>query len=620
MYLPKKSVEDEQASIIPTGACGALITALEDEFMVVRQAGVYSLGRLAADRSFLAAAAIDNLSDMFNDEIEEVRLDAIYALTPLVVHGVLHKEQLDTMLTVLDDASPDSREALRVLLMKATMDSPECMEDSVRALLNCLRRFPIDESSIFRCLGDLGRRHGSFVQPLVVGLLGLNPMFEITEPELDDSTYMAKLMLILNAASVHDPLCSLLPEFVVRHYRYLRSSMPDLIPFVKKLSDGEMADVDDTSRITKKKAVRRETLSLLESLYEKICDACGMDSYKERTAMLKRLVSDFDGLCIADSSIAGTARFVANLIRLLMHYDLVLQKLSCFGDFESVLSVVDEGLEMVEHGESEFCSVDTALLGLLAEYRFRLRVLRVAAQLDIDPRAYVNVSEVLSSEIDSLKERLTALDMVPTAATAVIMAKIAEQVDQSVEKKFVGGRGIVAAFQPGGLTPPEKLASFSTIATKWVEIVEPTEAFKDPIRFRAGLPLGVLFNILLHNFNEEDVENFRIKIAYSTQRYVLFRPRKTDMKSVPMQAHRFLGHVLIESNVWSTAGVVRISCVLLIPQRKQVCLERGNHTDRPFGRRNESTATKYVSLLESPFSSKLAYQDIPIYPMSICSL
>lgn len=60
--------------------------------------------------------------------------------------------------------------------------------------------------------------------------------------------------------------------------------------------------------------------------------------------------------------------------------------------------------------------------------------------------------------------------MLPTAATAVIMARIAEQVDQSVEKKFVGGRGIVAAFQPGGLTPPEKLASFSTIATKWVEV------------------------------------------------------------------------------------------------------------------------------------------------------
>ncbi|VDK74738.1 unnamed protein product, partial [Anisakis simplex] len=59
--VPAEKIEDEQTSIIPTGACGALITALEDEFMVVRQAAVYSLGRLAADRSFLAAAAIDNL-------------------------------------------------------------------------------------------------------------------------------------------------------------------------------------------------------------------------------------------------------------------------------------------------------------------------------------------------------------------------------------------------------------------------------------------------------------------------------------------------------------------------------------------------------------------------------
>lgn len=39
---------------------------------VVRQAGVHSLGRLAADRPFLAAAALDHLADMFNDEIDKV--------------------------------------------------------------------------------------------------------------------------------------------------------------------------------------------------------------------------------------------------------------------------------------------------------------------------------------------------------------------------------------------------------------------------------------------------------------------------------------------------------------------------------------------------------------------
>ncbi|VDN06035.1 unnamed protein product [Thelazia callipaeda] len=147
--VPVERFDEEQASIISSGACGAFVTALEDEFMmrrliffsallilsldrvlalcytqtafssagfgikekhsrlkssflVVRQAGVYSLGRLAADRPFLAAAALDHLADMFNDEIEQVRLDAVRALTPLVVHGILQKEQLDTILTVLD--------------------------------------------------------------------------------------------------------------------------------------------------------------------------------------------------------------------------------------------------------------------------------------------------------------------------------------------------------------------------------------------------------------------------------------------------------------------------------------------------------------------------------------
>lgn len=33
---------------------------------------MYSLGRLAADRPFLAPLALDHLADMFNDEIESV--------------------------------------------------------------------------------------------------------------------------------------------------------------------------------------------------------------------------------------------------------------------------------------------------------------------------------------------------------------------------------------------------------------------------------------------------------------------------------------------------------------------------------------------------------------------
>jgi hypothetical protein len=82
--VPVERSDEDSASIIPTGACGAFVTALEDEFMgntfrhhvcflAVRQAAVYSLGLLAANRPQFSATALDHLADMFNDEIEQVR-------------------------------------------------------------------------------------------------------------------------------------------------------------------------------------------------------------------------------------------------------------------------------------------------------------------------------------------------------------------------------------------------------------------------------------------------------------------------------------------------------------------------------------------------------------------
>ena len=71
-------------------------------FLAVRQPAVYSLGKLATNRPLFATACIEHLADMFIDEIAAVRIDAIRALTPLVIHGVLQPEQLKTLLTGLD--------------------------------------------------------------------------------------------------------------------------------------------------------------------------------------------------------------------------------------------------------------------------------------------------------------------------------------------------------------------------------------------------------------------------------------------------------------------------------------------------------------------------------------
>lgn len=68
------------------GACGAFIHGLEDEFLAVRSAAVESLTKLSTKNSKLAALALDFLVDMFNDEIELVRLKAIESLRVIAGH------------------------------------------------------------------------------------------------------------------------------------------------------------------------------------------------------------------------------------------------------------------------------------------------------------------------------------------------------------------------------------------------------------------------------------------------------------------------------------------------------------------------------------------------------
>ena len=56
------------------GACGAFIHGLEDEYLEVRAAAVGSMCQLGMRCSSFGEQCIDFLVDMFNDEIQSVRL------------------------------------------------------------------------------------------------------------------------------------------------------------------------------------------------------------------------------------------------------------------------------------------------------------------------------------------------------------------------------------------------------------------------------------------------------------------------------------------------------------------------------------------------------------------
>lgn len=68
----------------------------------MRSAAVDSLCTLSMNRVEFAGLALDFLVDMFNDEIEDVRLKAIDGLTKVSKHIVLWEDQLEVILSAIE--------------------------------------------------------------------------------------------------------------------------------------------------------------------------------------------------------------------------------------------------------------------------------------------------------------------------------------------------------------------------------------------------------------------------------------------------------------------------------------------------------------------------------------
>ena len=132
------------------GACGAFVRGLEDEFMEVRSAAVDSLCELANQNAAFAAMSSDFLVDMFNDEIENVRLNSINSLVKISDHVDLREDQLDTVLNVLNDYSWEIRVSVRELLAHCHLSTQPCLHATILAFMKNMQRYPEDRSHIWR--------------------------------------------------------------------------------------------------------------------------------------------------------------------------------------------------------------------------------------------------------------------------------------------------------------------------------------------------------------------------------------------------------------------------------------------------------------------------------------
>ena len=61
---------------------------------------------------------------------------------------------------------------------------------------------------------------------------------------------MVKLILVLNGAAKSEAICSLLPEYVKMKYRFVRLTMPDLVPSIKAFDNKTLTTTKESKTLS----------------------------------------------------------------------------------------------------------------------------------------------------------------------------------------------------------------------------------------------------------------------------------------------------------------------------------------------------------------------------------
>lgn len=150
-------------------------------------ASLESLCVLAQEFPSFAQQSLDFLVDMFNDEIQEIRLNAIKCLARISKSNItLREDQIDIILAVLEDFSAEIREALHHMLANCKLTTRTALKSTIDSLIINLKRYPSDLESIWSCLQKLGQNNVHLTLSLVPELLSIHPFFQKADNSLDD--------------------------------------------------------------------------------------------------------------------------------------------------------------------------------------------------------------------------------------------------------------------------------------------------------------------------------------------------------------------------------------------------------------------------------------------------
>ncbi|VDP02381.1 unnamed protein product [Soboliphyme baturini] len=280
--IPMELIMVDSAFVIPQSCCGSFVLGLEDEHKG-SNACVWSTCQLASQSAPFAQKSMNMLLDVFNDEIEEVRLTLIRNLSKPLLHVVLTEDQLEVIITALHNASSAIHNTICELLSNCRVYTPQCLQMALQAFVGCIKECPEKQESVFKCIRELGKNNANLVMCIMEELLGLHPFLDMPGTSLEDCNCTAKLILVFSAARYCPAMHSVMRRYALCHYDYLHTT-PELVPLLK--------NSPKESGIGKSAGAGQANFPQLMKMLETLLSTCQNLPPSSRTVTLKAITRD----------------------------------------------------------------------------------------------------------------------------------------------------------------------------------------------------------------------------------------------------------------------------------------------------------------------------------------
>ncbi|XP_040901874.1 integrator complex subunit 4 [Toxotes jaculatrix] len=560
---PKEKLDTNTVNLIASGACGAFVHGLEDEMFEVRIAAVEALCQLARSSPSFAEKCLDFLVDMFNDEIEEVRLQSIHVLREISTHITLREDQLDTVLAVLEDSSRDIREALHELLCYTNVSTKECIQLALLELLKNLNKYPTDRNSVWKCLKFVGSRHPTLVLPLVSELLSTHPYFDTPEPDMDDPAYIAVLVLVFNAAKSCSTMPALFSDHTFRHYAYLRDSLSHLVPPLRLPGRKQVYGLDSVDSGCGSGSVESAQLFLQQSL-NRVSTIQNLEAPGAQD-LLDFTIRDLQRLGKLQTELAGAADFCATYLRCQLLLMKALQEKLwnmavplCLKQNVTATAAAQKILEETYKLEFLYSGLESRQVATIHHVRLQAKALQLIltarTRQGLDP--LISSCEKFLQDVESFQRLfLTELPHLQDS----FVDKLLELMPRLSSCKPVELVKILqSTLRQSGLL---QLKLPEQIHRATATIIEPTGESDNPLRFTSGLVVALDIDATLEHVQDPQ-SSVKVQVLYPDGQSHVIHPKPGDFRKPGPDRHRLITQVYLSHTAWTEPSQIEVRLLL----------------------------------------------------------